>query len=514
MSKELIINATENETRVALLEDGVLAEFFMERGNHLNISGNIYKARVNRVLPGMQAAFVDIGLDQAAFIYVTDVFTEASREFENIFNETVEETDPAGTGARDKEFEAPAPPPVADVSIEDLLAEGQEILVQVSKSPIGSKGARITTRISLPGRFLVLMPTVDHVGVSKRIIDDKERQRLKEMVVAQRREPFGFIVRTAAEGIEKEKLEKEMLLLVNLWQKIQKRFASASAPALLHRDMTVSLRAVRDYLTHEADRVVVDSDYVYNEIITFLDEIMPRMKASVERYTGSEPVFDAYNIEGDVFRSLKKKVWLKSGGYIIIEPTEALVVIDVNTGGYVGKHNFEETVFKTNLEAAREIAYQIRLRNLGGIIIIDFIDMARESNREKVFAALKEFLEKDKSKTTILPFSELGLIQMTRKRTRNSVARMLCEPCFYCNGDGYLLSRQTICFNIYREILREAQDLSGEKVTVKVHPDIAEMLHGEESRIITSLEEDLGRQIIIYPMPKFHIEQFEIEEIL
>lgn len=514
MSKELIINATENETRVALLEDGVLAEFFMERGNHLNISGNIYKARVNRVLPGMQAAFVDIGLDQAAFIYVTDVFTEASKEFENIFNETAEEPDSAGAGARDKDFEVPAPAPAVDVHIEDLLTEGQEILVQVSKSPIGSKGARITTRISLPGRFLVLMPTVDHVGVSKRIVDDKERLRLKELVVSLRKEAFGFIVRTAAEGTEKEKLEKEMLLLVNLWQKTQKRFASASAPALLHRDMTVSLRAVRDYLTHEADRVVVDTDYVYNEIITFLDEIMPRMKASVERYTGSEPLFDAYNIEGDVFRSLKKKVWLKSGGYIIIEPTEALVVIDVNTGGYVGKHNFEETVFKTNLEAAREIAYQIRLRNLGGIIIIDFIDMAKEANREKVFASLKEFLEKDKSKTTILPFSELGLIQMTRKRTRNSVARMLCEPCFYCNGDGYLLSRQTICFNIYREILREAQDLSGEKITVKVHPDIAEMLHGEESRVISGLEADLARQIIIYPMPKFHIEQFEIEEIL
>jgi len=513
MSKELIINATENETRVALLEDGVLAEFFMERGNHLNISGNIYKARVNRVLPGMQAAFVDIGLDQAAFIYVTDVFSETSREVENIFNETAEEPEPV-VAVREGEFDSPVPVPPADVKIEDLLSEGQEILVQVSKSPIGSKGARITTRISLPGRFLVLMPTVDHVGVSKRIVEDGERQRLKELVVSLRTEPFGFIVRTAAEGVEKEKLEKEMVLLVNLWQKVQKRFASASAPALLHRDMTVSLRAVRDYLTHEADRVVVDADYVYDEIMTFLDEIMPRMKASVERYTGSEPIFDAYNIEGDVFRSLKKKVWLKSGGYIIIEPTEALVVIDVNTGGYVGKHNFEETVFKTNLEAAREIAYQIRLRNLGGIIIIDFIDMAREANREKVFASLKEFLEKDKSKTTLLPFSELGLIQMTRKRTRNSVARMLCEPCFYCNGDGYLLSRQTICFNIYREIMRESQDLSGEKITVKVHPDIAEMLHGEESRVVIGLEADLGRQIIIYPVPKFHIEQFEIEEIL
>ncbi|OQX61933.1 MAG: ribonuclease E/G [Desulfococcus sp. 4484_241] len=513
MSKELVINAAKAETRVALLEDGVLAEFFMERGNHMNISGNIYKARVMRVLPGMQAAFVDIGLDQAAFIYVTDVISEPAKEYVNIFNETAEN----GNGLAEEEAGGGDDLVMDDdlsVSIEDVLSEGQELLVQVAKSPIGSKGARITTRISLPGRFLVLMPTVDHVGVSKRIVDDRERQRLKDLVLSFRENSFGFIIRTAAEGIGREKLEKEMKLLVSLWEKIKERYASASPPSLLHRDMTVSLRAVRDYLTHEADRVVVDSDYVYDEIISFLDETMPAMKSSVERYRGGEPIFDAYNIEGDVFRALKKKVWLKSGGYIVIEPTEALVVIDVNTGGYVGKHNFEETVFKTNLEAAREIAYQIRLRNLGGIIIIDFIDMARKANREKVFNALKEFLAKDKNRTTVYPFSELGLIQMTRKRTRNSVARMLCEPCFYCNGDGYLLSRQTICFNIYREILRESHDLSGKKVTVKVHPDIASMLHGEENRLVTDLENELGRQIVIYPVSRFHIEQFEIEETM
>lgn len=518
MSKELIINSTISETRVALLEDGTVVEFFMERGNHMNISGNIYKARVQRVLPGMQAAFVDIGLEQAAFIYVNDVLSDEFKENEAVFNETTKEEEfeeAAGEGVGETSginFDEALRPEV--INIGDLITEGQEMLVQVSKSPIGSKGARVTTRISLPGRFLVLMPTVDHVGVSRRIVDENERQRLKDLVLSLRQENYGFIVRTAAESIEEEQLQKEMVLLANLWDKIQKKFSESGPSVLLHRDMTVSLRAVRDYLTHEADRVVVDSGFVYNEIIAFLDEILPRMKTSVERYRGSEPIFDAYNIEGDLSRALKKKVWLKSGGYIIIEPTEALVVIDVNTGRYVGKHNFEETVLKTNLEAAREIAYQVRLRNLGGIIIIDFIDMARESNQEKVFNALKKYLEKDKSKTTMLPFSDLGLIQMTRKRTRNSVSRMVCEPCFYCDGDGYLLSKQTICYNIYREVLRESQDITGERLTIKVHPDIAELLHGEECSVVEALEEELRRSIIIYPVPKFHIEQFQIEEVL
>ena len=511
MSKELIINATENETRVALLEDGTVVEFFMERGDQFNISGNIYKARVQRVLPGMQAAFVDLGMDQAAFIYVNDVVPGAFWDLDEMFVGSVEnEESPDGAFST---YDNNAVP-LRAINISDLIVDGQEMLVQVSKSAIGSKGARITTRISLPGRFLVLMPTVEHVGVSKRIIDEKERTRLKDLVVSLREEKYGFIVRTAAENIDEATLKKEMGFLINLWKKIQSRFSNVSAPSLLHREMSVSLRAVRDYLTHEADCVIVDSDLVYNEIIAFLDEVMPQMKVSVERYTGTEPLFDAYNIEGDIFRALKNKVWLKSGGYIIIEQTEALVVIDVNTGRYVGKHNFEETVFKTNLEAAREIAYQIRLRNLGGIIIIDFIDMAKETNRDKVFSALKEYLEKDKNKTTVLPFSELGLIQMTRKRTRNSIASMLCEPCFYCDGDGRLLSKQTICNNLYREVLRVAGDITGEKITVKVHPDVAEVLHGEENSLITALEQKLERQIIIYPMPKFHIEQFEIEEIL
>jgi ribonuclease G len=511
MSKELIINATENETRVALLEDGTVVEFFMERGDHFNISGNIYKARVQRVLPGMQAAFVDLGMAQAAFIYVNDVIPGALWDYDEMFSGAVYNEETANSGFQ--AYNETALPPRA-VNISELIVDGQELLVQVSKSAIGSKGTRITTRISLPGRFLVLMPTVEHVGVSKRIIDEEERTRLKELIVSLRQENYGFIVRTAAENIDEQTLNKEMNFLVNLWKKIQDRYSKVSAPSVLHREMSVSLRAVRDYLTHEADCVIVDSDGVYNEIIAFLDEVMPQMKVSVERYSGNEPLFDAYNIEGDIFRALKNKVWLKSGGYIIIEQTEALVVIDVNTGRYVGKHNFEETVFKTNLEAAREIAYQIRLRNLGGIIIIDFIDMAKEANRDKVFSTLKEYLDKDKNKTTVLPFSELGLIQMTRKRTRNSIASMLCEPCFYCEGDGYLLSKQTICNNIYREAVRGASDIVGEKVTVKVHPDVAELLHGEANTLVNSLERLLDRQIIIYPMPKFHIEQFEIEEIL
>jgi ribonuclease G len=508
MYKQLIINVTEHETRVAHLEDGNIAELYVDRGDDSDIAGNIYKGRVRRVLPGMQAAFVDIGLNQAAFIYVDDIYSNDYKEWKEIFN--IEDEDEEMPSDEDSN---PAPIKKRDVQIEELISEGQEILVQAAKSPMGTKGARVSSYASLPGRFLVLMPTSDHIGISRRIEDEVERQRLKKMVQALRTRDYGYIVRTAAEGEHEEKLAYEMNFLNNLWENIQKKFQTAPVPSLLNQELSVSLRAVRDLLIQEVEKLVIDSKTTYEAVLTFLDTYMPSLKDHVIFYEGSEPVFDAYNLEGEISRALKRKVWLKSGGYILIEHTEALAAVDVNTGRYVGKHNLEETILKTNLEAVKEIAYQIRLRDIGGIIIIDFIDMERKSNQEKVFNALKESLKKDKSKTHVLPMSEMGLIQMTRKRTREPLTRILCEPCFYCEGEGYLISRQSICYNIYREILRDTLDIHSGRLTLRVNPEIAEFLHGKENEIITSLERKIGRQIVIYPNSQFHMEEFDIYEI-
>ncbi len=443
MSKKLVINVAEHETRVALVEDGTIAELFVERMDNSEIAGNVFKGRVQRVLPGMQAAFVEIGIDQAAFIYVDDVVGNNFREFETLFTQNGETESP------DNEFDpSELSFPESKYHIEDILTEGQEIMVQVAKSPLGTKGARVTSRVSLPGRFLVLMPTSSHIGISRRIEDEVERSRMKNMIVSLRKDNFGYIVRTAAEGAIEDKIITEIVFLNKLWETIQKRFKNAPTPSLLHQELNVTLRAVRDLLTHEVERLIIDDRVAYESVLSFLDLMMPSLKNAVELYEGIEPIFDAINLEGDISRALKRKVWLKSGGYVIIEHTEALVAIDVNTGRYVGKHNPEETILKTNLEAVKEIAYQIRLRDIGGIIVIDFIDMAKKSNQEKVFNAFMEALKKDRSKTNILPISEMGLIQMTRKRTRKPLTQLLCEPCFYCDGEGYLLSRRSICYNI------------------------------------------------------------------
>jgi ribonuclease G len=510
MYKQLIINVAEHETRVALLEDGNIAELYVDRGDDSDIAGNIYKGKVLRVLPGMQAAFVNIGLNQAAFIYVDDVFCDDFKEYERLFNIELDDDEGEGTETEPKQPFSKK----RDFNIEELLCEGQEILVQAAKSPMGTKGARISSYISLPGRFLVLMPNSDHIGISRRIEDEVERDRLKSMVQSLRNEDYGYIVRTAAEGEQEEKLAYEMSFLNNLWQNIHKKFSTAPAPSLVHRELSISLRAVRDLLIQEVEKVVVDSKPTYYAILSFLDTYMPSLKDHVVLYEGSEPVFDAYNLEGDISRALKRKVWLKSGGYILIEHTEALVAIDVNTGRYVGKHNLEETILKTNLEAVKEIAYQIRLRDLGGILIIDFIDMEKKGNQEKIFNALKEALKKDKSKTHVLPMSEMGLIQMTRKRTREPLTRIICEPCYYCEGEGYTISRQSICYRIYREMLRDAHDMNGTRLTLRVNPQIAELLLGEEDNLITSLEREIGKQIVIYPDQEFHLEQFDIFEVL
>jgi ribonuclease G len=511
MFKQLVINDLEHETRVALVEDGTIAELFIERKDESDIASNIYKGKVKRVLPGMQAAFVDIGLEQAAFIYVNDLVFSRSEEFEKFFiddHDQNHEEDEITQKIQEvlhikNEFK-----------IEDLVVEGQEIMVQVAKAPMGTKGARATGYISIPGRFLVLMPNVDHIGVSRRIEDEAERKRLRKLVLEIKSDDFGYIVRTAAEGIQQEKLISEMSFLNNIWKNILKKYQKSAPSRLIHQELTVSLRAVRDLLTHEVEKLIIDSRSGYDSISSFLDNFMPGMKNSVEFYDGFEPIFDAYNLEGDISRALKRKVWLKSGGYIVIEQTEALSAIDVNTGRFVGKHNLEETILKTNLEAVKEIAYQIRLRDLGGIIIIDFIDMEKKINQEKVYKALLEALKKDRSKTHILPMSDLGLIQMTRKRVKKPLNQFLCEPCFYCDGEGYLISKRTICYNIYREILRGAQDMNGSTCTLRVNPEIAELLLGEESRLIVTLEKKIKRQIVIFPNKQFHVEQFDFFEVL
>lgn len=503
MYKELIVNVCETETRVALVEDGNISELFIERGDEENITGNIYKGTVQRVLPGMQAAFVDIGLKQATFLYVDDV----------IKKQNLDESEPPEriNGLTDKDDFVPNNTQ-RDIPIEQLLREGQQIMVQIVKAPIGTKGARVSTYISIPGRYLVLMPNVDHIGISKRIDDDEERSRLKTMINELRKVKYGYIFRTASEGMDIEQLKTEMDLLVNSWENIKKRYRQYSAPYTLHRDLKVTFRAIRDLLTHEANKLIIDSSIGHESIKSFLRKIMPELKVKVELYEGPEPIYDYFNIEGDISRALKKKVWLKSGGYIVIEHTEALTSIDVNTGRYVGKQNFEETIFKTNMEAIKEIAYQIRLRNIGGIIILDFIDMETDENKLKVFEELKEIFKNDKSKTNILPMSEIGLIQMTRKRVRQSLNKVLCDNCPNCSGDGFVLSKKTIFQKILRELRRFNRDMAGHEFVVRVNPEMADYIVKEESNIIIRLENEFGKHIRIQKNADFHIEEFEITE--
>ena len=508
MPNELVVNARPHETRVALIENGVVAELHIERKTGQELMGNIYRGRVVRVLPGMQAAFVDIGLERSAFLYVSDVHKDIMDLEQMMLRNNVEEVSPA---PQEDDGTRPTAPPESPLSVEDLLHEGQDIMVQISKEPLGTKGARLTSYISLPGRHLVLLPTVNHVGVSRRIEDPAERERLRSVVQEIRPDSLGFIVRTASEGADKNKLKSEMDFLQKLWAGIQEKMTRMSSPGLLYRDLSISLRSVRDLFTREVDRLIIDSVEEYNSIMEFIDAFIPRLKYSVELYEGTEPIFDCYGIEMEISRALQKKTWLKSGGYIVIELTEALTAIDVNTGSYVGTRNLEETILKTNLEAVKEIACQLRLRNLGGLIVIDFIDMEKKVNRERVFTSLKEALSKDKAKTHILRMSELGLIEMTRKRTRENLGRLLGEPCFYCDGRGSLKSKKTLCFEIFRDLERESS-LSGDggKVYVQVNPAIDSILKEEEQQSIVDLEKRINRRIIILAKGNYHLEQYEI----
>ncbi len=497
MSSTLLINARSYETRVALVENSQCVEVYVERHKQGPLAGNIYLGRVARVLPGMQAAFVDIGLPKAAFLYVNDV-----QEAPDLYALTPAETPPQR-------------PPRGENAprIEDLLREGQDLMVQVAKEPLGNKGARITSHITLPGRNLVFMPTINHVGISRRIEDEKERSRLRAILQEMRPAGAGFIARTVSEGQDEEKLRAEMNFLCSLWGAINRRRERAGVPSLLHQDLSVSLRAVRDLFTREVDRLVIDCKAEYDQVVEFVSAFMPSLLPSVELYHGGEPIFDAYGVEPDLTRALGKKVWLKSGGYIVIEKTEALTAVDVNTGRYTGGHNLEETILKTNLEAVKEIAYQLRLRDIGGLIVIDFIDMEREANRARVVAALKEALSRDRSKTNVLGMSALGLVEMTRKRVRESLGESLNEACFYCDGVGVLKEPSTVCYDVLRTLERELRGSQAREVTLRVNPRVADVLLMEERYALEELEQLLALTIHVLPDRELHREHFEISAL-
>ena len=501
--KEIIINYAPQETRIAITEDGALVEFLIERKREKGIAGNIYKGKVARVLPGMQAAFVDIGLDKAAFLHVSDLTAGPG------------DLHPLLTGSEDEiDFERPKPSSRRRLPIERQLSPGKEILVQAAKDPLGMKGARITSHISLPGRYLVYMPTMKHLGVSRRIEDEKERTRLKEIVQPLLPKEGGFILRTACEGRSKSEIRRDVLFLTKLWGRIQNKAGSENALPLIHQDLDLVARTVRDFFTPDTHRVMVDQAKEYRRLLDFVGHFMPRLKPKITHYTQPEPIMEHFGIEDKIHKALERKIWLKSGGHIIIERTEALIAVDVNTGRYVGKRNQEETILRTNLEAAIEIVTQLRLRNIGGIIIIDFIDMEKAANRKKVYDALKEAIKKDKARTNILQISELGLVEMTRQRSRESLENLLLSACPYCDGRGRIKSHATTAYEILRSVKKQEAHLeNGKRVVIRVHPEIANFLYDEASESLDNLEREINRKIIIKVSQDLHQDHYEISAL-
>ncbi|MEA3547677.1 MAG: Rne/Rng family ribonuclease [Thermodesulfobacteriota bacterium] len=506
MASDLVINATPYETRIALIEYGNLVEFYQERPNERGLVGNIYLGKVVRVLPGMQASFVDVGLERTGFLYVDDVQVDKD-DFERRLQSC---TDDSCCSVSDQEPPESLLRRIPGKGIADLLKEGQELLVQICKEPIGTKGARLTCHITLPCRNLVFMPRTDHIGISRKIEDESVRQKLRQDIEELRPAGTGFIVRTVAENASREELEADMEFLLHLWSEIQDFAEKSSMMSLVHEDLDIILRVVRDIFSPDIDRLVVDDRMTYDRVLKFVDTFAPHLREKVHFCEDEQPIFELYGIETDISRALDKKIWLRCGGYIIIESTEALTVIDVNTGRYVGKRDLEETIFKTNMEAAKEIAYQLRLRNIGGIIIIDFIDMEDQANRNMVFRSLNEAVKKDKSRINILKFSEFGLIQMTRKRNREDLANMMCEPCFYCHGKGMLKSERTLCYEIFRKISAKAGKIKGRNVTLNVHPNVAGIMLKEETDTIHQLENEWNKTLTIIPVKDLHQEKYEI----
>ncbi len=492
MSEEILVNVTPRETRVAVVENGMLQELHIERGWRRGVVGNIYKGKVQRVMPGMQAAFVEVGLERAAFLHANDIVRAV----------------PGATGEAD---EAPLPPPPS-VPIMDLLRDGQDIVVQVVKDPIGSKGARLTTQISIPSRYLVLLPQSKVVGVSARIEDEAERARLKSVVseLATQHGGHGYIIRTNAEGQPAEALAEDLAYLSRVWNIVEKRGRESPTCSILYEDLSLPLRAVRDLIRKDVEKVKVDSRETYERLQAFVAKYMPVLAERIELYTGDRPIFDLYGVEDEIGRALDKQVPLKSGGYLVIDQTEAMTTIDVNTGSFLGQRNLEETVYRTNLEAAQAVARQLRLRNLGGIIIIDFIDMDDAEHRRQVLRTLEKALARDHAKTTVYEFSPLGLVEMTRKRTVESLERQLSETCPQCGGRGSIKTAETVTYEIFREITRAVRQFEAARLLVIASSKVVARITEDESQAVAELEEFLGKTIRFQADDQYLQEQFDV----
>ncbi|NLJ85487.1 MAG: Rne/Rng family ribonuclease [Firmicutes bacterium] len=491
MGKDIIVNCGRRETRAAFLEDRRVVEVYIERATQQRVVGNIYRGRVENVLPGMSAAFVNIGLERNAFLYVDD-----ARDYAKLAE---------GNDGRSKNGKRKSR------RINDVLREGQQIIVQVSKEPIGTKGARVVTNLTIPGRYLVLMPTVDHIGISRRIQDEKERERLKKLTKDIKPPGMGLIVRTLAEGQCQAELEQDAQFLIKVWEQLQRRAERTKTPGLLYKDHDLIYRLVRDCFSREFNRFIVDSREEYTKVLEILDTIAPHLRSRVFYYHDENiPIFEFYGVEADLKRAIKRKVWLDNGGYLVIDQTEALTSIDVNTGKYTGSKNLADTVLKTNLEAAKEIARQLRLRDIGGIIIIDFIDMVSPEHEQKVLTTLEQETKKEKNKTHVLGFTNLGMVEMTRKKTRQNINDFLQRSCPYCGGTGRVLSEETLAFSVEREIMQVAREHDVEALMIEVHPSVASMLIGAGGANLAQLEAITGKTIYVRGSDYRHWEEVEI----
>jgi ribonuclease G len=504
---EIIVNATRRETRVALLENATVAELFIERHHDYGIVGNIYKGCVTKILPGIQAAFVDIGVKKAAFLYVADLSEGQPDAPEQAHAQAFD----LPTAAHAHTPLAPPLLPTPRLRIEECVAEGQELLVQVVKEPLGTKGCRVTAAITLPGRYLVLMPNVSHIGVSRRITSVPEKERLHQLASALLPAGMGCIVRTRSTGATREELQADGQFLTTLWHDVQQKAALSSAPSLVHQELRLLLRTLRDYLTEDVERCLIDHPETYTRAQEFIRAYFPHRMAQIILYQDTRPIFETFDIERQIEHALRPKIWLKSGGYITIEQTEALVAIDVNTGRFVGAHNPTETILTTNLEAVDEVVRQLRLRNLGGLIIIDFIDMVDAAHRDHVVQALETRLQPDRARTKVLSISDFGLVEMTRQRTRASLSHVLCQPCHCCGGIGVIETAATVCSKVFREIQRVALAVPYTKtVVVKVHPVVADWLHHEERVYVSELEQNLRISLTIKADDHLRQGQFDV----
>lgn len=521
MPKELLVNQTLNECRAVLVENGEILDFLIERGSDEKESkprvGNIYLGKVLRVLPGMQSAFIDIGYEKAAFLYVDDAYlptldeqremAEKSRA-QQIANKRVGEVIPDELSTLSESVDMRFRP--AGSTIETFLKEGEEILVQIAKEPISTKGPRVTRHVTLAGRHVVFMPFIEHTGVSRRIESESERDRLKEILETIRPEGKGVIARTVAEAQSYKTLKADYNMLVKIWKDIQVKLDKSKAPVQMYRDLNFIQRVLRDITDEDVDQVFVDTKENFKEVEKFTVKFLPSLKNKYHYYDEATPLFEKYGIDMEIERSISNRVFLRSGGSLNIDQTEALVSIDVNTGKFVGRKTLEETILRTNLEAVKEIAYQLRIRNCGGIIIIDFIDMEKEEHKEQVYNTLLEALKKDRAKTNVLPISGLGLVEMTRKRTRDTLTRIMCEPCPYCEGSGRVKSTLTVCYELVRELTKILRRTESKKVLIFAHPEVTARLCGEDLDLIETLEEAYGKPLVIRSENGYHVEQYEI----